>query len=166
MNRSLLPALLAASAVFGCGQPAADAGSPDVTEAVRDRLERQIADWNRGDIDAFMTGYRQSDDVRFASGGDVKTGWATVLNDYKARYPDRGAMGYLRTVEQDITALGADSALVFGRWIVTAGESAYCGLYTLVLRRMDGQWVIVHDHTSAADGALADGRTCEQLAAT
>ncbi len=134
----------------------------DVTAA----LATQTENWNRGDIDAFMQGYWHDEDVRFGSGGDIKRGWSTVLNDYKLRYPDRSAMGVLQTADLEVTEISSDAALIFGRWIVTAGESDYCGLFTLVVRKIENRWVIVHDHTSSAVGPMADARRCSDIKAS
>lgn len=139
--------------------------APD-TQAIRTVLSTQIDDWNRGDIDRFMRGYWRDAQVRFASGGDVTRGFDTVLGNYKTRYPDRSAMGELRTTDLEITPLGSTAAMAFGRWIVTAGGEDYCGLFTLILRNIDDRWVIVHDHTSAPDGPMRDGRTCAQIKAS
>ena len=167
MNR-LLPCLLAAALGIAACSPATSPGdaSIDTAAAVRALLARQIADWNNGDVAAFMDGYWRDDAVRFASGGDVKRGWNRVLGDYERRYPDRAAMGRLQTAGVEVTELGPDSALVFGQWVVSANETDYCGLFTLVVRRIDGRWVVIHDHTSSAENFMAAGRSCSELAAS
>ncbi|MEJ0049277.1 MAG: hypothetical protein WDN04_26590 [Rhodospirillales bacterium] len=63
--------------------------------AIRSVLIAQAAAWNRGDIDAFMQGYRKSDELRFASGDTVTYGWQQTRDRYLQRYPDRAAMGTL-----------------------------------------------------------------------
>src|SRR4051812_36459522 len=45
--------------------------------AIRGVLDEQAAAWNRGDIDAYMAGYAQSDDTMFV-GTDVTRGWTKV----------------------------------------------------------------------------------------
>lgn len=164
---SLKPMLMLSFVIFaGAALPlgaAADDGQSTVAIEVRDTLQQQIADWNRGDIDAFMRSYWKDPNVRFASGGDIKRGWAPVLEQYKLRYPDKSAMGKLTTAELDVTALSTDSALAFGRWIVTAEGQDVCGLFSLVWRRIDGSWVIVHDHTSSGAETTSDGRSCTDI---
>ena len=48
--------------------------------------------------------------------------------------------------------LGEDAALARGAWrlVMTDGEEPH-GLFTLLLRRLDGAWRIVHDHTSSGE---------------
>ena len=113
-----------------------------------------------------MNGYWRDEQVRFASGGEVKRGWNRVLSDYERRYPDRAAMGKLRTAGIEISEISNDAALVFGQWIVTANDTNYCGLFTLLVREIDGRWVVVHDHTSSGDDAMAAGKSCDELASS
>ena len=54
-------------------QAADETGQP--SKAV---LDRQEADWNKGDLDAFLTGYWNSPRVVFQSGGDRYDGWEAM----------------------------------------------------------------------------------------
>jgi beta-aspartyl-peptidase (threonine type) len=56
-------------------------------------------------------------------------------------------MGQLTFSQLDIALLGDAAALVLGRWRLER-ESPIGGNFSLVLRKLDGKWVIVHDHTS------------------
>jgi ketosteroid isomerase-like protein len=105
--------------------------------------------WNRGDIEAFMTGYWKSGELRFASGGTVTKGWQATLDGYRERYDDREKMGTLRFSGLDVSILSEDAALVFGRWKLERKDDAPGGLFTLLFRKIDDKWMIVHDHTSA-----------------
>lgn len=135
-----------------------------ISGEVRALLSQQVADWNSGDIAAFMNGYWRDERVRFASGGEVRRGWSNVMSDYERRYPDRAAMGTLHTAGIEISEISKDAAMVFGQWAVTAGGAHHCGLFTLLVRKVEGRWVVVHDHTSSAGDSVAAGRTCEDLA--
>src|SRR4051812_9977327 len=50
---------------------------PSDLASIRAVLDQQAAAWNRGDIDAYMAGYAQSDDTMFV-GTDVTRGWTKV----------------------------------------------------------------------------------------
>ncbi|MEL6870243.1 MAG: nuclear transport factor 2 family protein [Pseudomonadota bacterium] len=139
---------------------------PEIKATIRAMLNQQVDAWNAGNIDGFMAHYWRDPDVRFASGGDVKRGWQRVLDQYRERYPDRSAMGVLTTREIDVTLLSPEEGYVFGRWIVTAKGEDFCGLFTLVVRDINNQWVIVHDHTSMSAGPAADGRSCSDIKAS
>ena len=61
-------------AVAACASaPAMITSTQQETEAaaITALLQAQDAAWNRGDIEGFMRGYWESDELRFASGGEV-----------------------------------------------------------------------------------------------
>ncbi len=117
--------------------------------AVRKVLETQAADWNRGDIEAFMRGYHNSPETTFI-GDRVLKGYSSVLARYRHQYPNRTAMGQLRYSELAIRMLGADHAVATGRFSLyrmdEAGGSA-AGLFTVVFRSTPGGWKIILNHT-------------------
>lgn len=117
---------------------------------ISETLQAQSAAWSAGDIDRFMQDYWQSDALRFASGGTVKSGWQTTSDRYKARYPDRAAMGTLSFTDLNIDVLSEKDALVFGRWTLTREQDAPTGLFTLHMKKFGEGWKIVSDHTSSA----------------
>jgi beta-aspartyl-peptidase (threonine type) len=118
-------------------------------QAIEQVLQTQAADWNRGDLDAFMTGYWKSPDLSFFSDRE-KRGWQSLHDRYRQLYQSRkGGMGTLSFSDLEIDLLGRDSALVRGRWQVVDSKGAKRGLFTLVVRKFPEGWRIVHDHTSA-----------------
>jgi ketosteroid isomerase-like protein len=122
--------------------------SQSADAALRALLTAQAADWNRGDIDAFMRGYWNSPEITFAGTTGVSRGWQTVLDHYHKNYPNRAAMGHLDFSEIEITPLGNDTALILGRWHLNRDAGPVGGIFTLVARRFPEGWRIIHDHTS------------------
>lgn len=114
-------------------------------------LTTQQAAWNAGDIDGFMQGYWQSPDLRFASGGSVTSGWQETRDRYHARYSDRAMMGELEFSDLDVNMLAPDAAVVHGSWALQRAGDRPSGLFTLVLKDIDGGWKIVSDTTTSAD---------------
>ena len=114
-------------------------------------LREQVNGWNNGDIASFMAGYAQSDSLRFASGSSITYGWKNMLARYQRRYTTRDSMGTLDFSGISVTLLGTDAALAFGTWRLTRTHDQPWGLFTLLFRRIDGRWRIVHDHTSSAN---------------
>ena len=112
-------------------------------------LHAQDAAWNAGDVDGFMAHYLASEDLRFASGGKVKRGWQATSDGYKKRYPDKATMGKLAFNNLEVKILSHDYAQVFGRWELTRRHDKPGGLFTLLLNKVDEEWVIVSDHTSS-----------------
>jgi hypothetical protein len=149
LNRLPFAAMLAASLLL-----AACAGPQIETEteasAIRTVLITQQAAWNRGDIDAFMQGYRKSEELRFSSGDTVTTGWQQTRDRYLQRYPDRAAMGTLTFSDLKVDILGPEAAVVYGRFSLAREKDRPHGIYTLIVRKFPEGWRIVSDHTSAA----------------
>lgn len=118
---------------------------------IRETLARQDAAWNRGDIDAFMDDYVKSETLRFASGGNINRGWQATIDGYKARYPDKAAMGTLSFTDLEVDVFSETDALVFGRWKLERENDEPGGLFTLHMKNIDGKWVIASDHTSSGE---------------
>lgn len=116
---------------------------------IRTVLAAQDGAWNRGDIPAFMQDYWKSEDLRFASGGKVNRGYQATLDGYLTRYPDKATMGTLSFTDLEIQAMSATDALVFGRWELQRAEDKPGGLFTLHMRKINGEWKIMSDHTSS-----------------
>lgn len=134
------------------GQPAAAGKAPVQDAALRDAIEAvlraQQEAWNHGDVEAFMDHYWKSDDLTFSSSGKTTRGWKATLARYRERYPTRDKMGRLTLSGFEITRLGDTAALVLGQWKLDRASEPVGGNFTLVFRKLEGRWVIVHDHTS------------------
>jgi uncharacterized protein (TIGR02246 family) len=115
---------------------------------IRAVMARQVAAWNRGDIDGFMDGYARSDATEFVSGDKITRGWQTVRDRYRKKYDSREKMGRLAFSEIRVTSLGTDTAIVLGRWQLIRQTDKPHGIFTLLFRRTSAGWRIVHDHTS------------------
>jgi beta-aspartyl-peptidase (threonine type) len=126
--------------------PSAD----DDRAAIRKVLDDQVAAWNRADLNAFMVGYWSSEELSFYSGKTRTHGWKATLDRYRKRYQAEGKeMGQLRFELFHVDLLGADAALVRGKYELTMKKEKPEGLFTLLLRRFPEGWRIVHDHTSS-----------------
>ena len=152
IGTSVLAAVTLASAHLAT---AATDSRPDSVAAARDVLESQRQAWNRADIDAFMAGYWHDDDLRFAGGDQFRTGWQATIDRYRRTYPDAAAMGRLDFDLVEVRALAPDVVYVFGRWSLQREQDAADrrphGLFTLIVERKDGRWVVTRDHTSSAE---------------
>ena len=68
-----------------------------------------------------------------------------VLDAYKSN-PKKST---LKFSDLDITPLSPTAAMVFGRFHNNVEDGTYkTGLFTLLMRKIDGQWKAVHDHSS------------------
>jgi len=119
-------------------------------------LKTQADCWNDGDIEGFMETYWNSEDLTFSSSGKTTRGWQATLDNYKKSYP-RDKMGTLTFDGLEVTMLSEESALVLGKWHLSIpqkdkkkdeADEKKDGNFSLVLRKLDGDWKIIHDHSS------------------
>jgi ketosteroid isomerase-like protein len=118
-------------------------------QAVQKVLDDQVVAWNNGNLEGFMEGYWNSPELTFYSTKGVTKGWQATLDRYRKKYQGEGKkMGKLSFREVDVEILGADHALVRGRWHVVLPDETVEGLFTLICKKLAAGWRIVHDHTS------------------
>jgi len=116
---------------------------------IRKVLDEQVVAWNKGDLFGFMKGYWNSKDLTFVSGKDVTRGWQETLDRYKKRYQSEGKeMGKLTFADVTVRELAPGVALITGKWELILSKETVGGRYTLVMKKLDDGWRIIHDHTS------------------
>ena len=146
-------------ALAGTPQPAAAAraeqgrsATMSDRQAVAAVLDRSAAAWTRGDLDGFMACYEDGLETTYIRPDGPVRGAAAVRAMYAARFKTGGhGMGRLTTNLLDVRPLGADYALVTGRYRlerVTAEGGDAQGVFTLVFHRSTAGWRIISDHTS------------------
>ena len=116
-------------------------------ETILKVMNQQEADWNNGNINAFMQGYWQSDSLVFIGKNGIKYGWKTTLTNYQKSYPDKTSMGKLAFNIIKLEVNG-ETAYMLGKWSLTRANDNPNGYFTLYWKKIDSQWVIVIDHTS------------------
>ena len=140
MSKGIL--LFLSIAVLACAQ------QPE--EDIRKVLNKQVADWNRGDVDSFMNGYEASSQTVFI-GKTLTKGHGSVLANYKKRYPTKENMGTLRFEILELRMLGSEHASVVGKFFLTrtsAGGGNSDGIFNLIFEKTSAGWKIILDHTS------------------
>jgi len=110
-------------------------------------LETQAIAWNEGNIEKFMNYYWKSDSLKFISKNGVTQGWTATLERYKKNYPDKEAMGFLSFQILSKQPIGKNY-FVIGKWHLQREKDELGGYFSLLWRKINGQWVIVVDHTS------------------
>ncbi|SDC48576.1 YybH family protein [Pedobacter soli] len=141
MKRILLAVLLLISA-GSFAQNAKD------KQAILDLLEKQRTDWNKGDVEAFMEGYEKSDSLLFVGKSGPTYGWQKTLDNYKKGYPDKSAMGFLVFGIKKVDFLNPNLAFVLGSWNVKREKDELKGYFTLLIKKIKGEWKVVADHSS------------------
>ena len=114
---------------------------------IRSILEQQTVEWNKGNLEGFMSGYWQNDSLMFINNNGISYGWQKALDNYKKDYPDTASMGKLNFNLLQIKRLSADYFFVIGKWHLTRSIGDVGGAFTLVIRKIKGRWVITADHS-------------------
>lgn len=148
MTLVLLACLVGARAAGAQSRPTTDPAA--ARKAIVQVLTTQTAAWNRGDIPGFMQGYWQSDSLVFIGRKGPTYGWQPTLSNYQKNYPNAAAMGQLDFSGLRVSVLAPGAAQVVGRWHLArpAALGDLQGYFLLVLRQLDGRWVVVADHTN------------------
>jgi ketosteroid isomerase-like protein len=115
---------------------------------IRKVLEDQTACWNKGDLECFMAGYVNSDELVFVGSTGPKYGWQVTLNNYKSSYPNKDAMGTLKFDLLKFKPLGKKNYLVIGKWTLVRQKDTPTGHFSLVFEKINGEWKIIADHSS------------------
>jgi beta-aspartyl-peptidase (threonine type) len=139
---------LLVSACVSTQQPAEN--DDQIVQDVRAVMEAQQMAWNRGDIEAFMEGYDRGETTTFVSGDQLINGWQTVLDRYKRQYGSRDEMGTLTFADLTIKPITPVLALADGRWQLKRANDMPHGRFTLLFRRINNNWRIIHDTTTSA----------------
>ncbi len=118
--------------------------------AIHQLLEQQTADWNRGDVEAFMKAYEDAPTTTFV-GQTVQYGYATILERYRKLYATPAAMGKLTFTHLAIRVLNDEYAIATGNFHLdrsAAGGGNADGIFSLVFRKDAQGWKIILDHSN------------------
>jgi len=152
----VLAAMLSVVAAYGTLSAERRSGmrAESAAEAsVRELLAKQQTAWNAGDVESFLQGYWNSEELTFSGSNGTVRGFAGVRQRYKKGYPDRQTMGKLEFSGLEVRELAPDAALVLGHWHLERLKGDIGGVFSLVLRRFPEGWRIIHDHTSVVPSA-------------
>ena len=130
---------------------ATTARAADDVLTIRAELEREVAAWNRGDLDDYLRGYERAPSTTMVGSKDLVRGWDAIAARYRNHYGDKAHMGQLSFSDLDVRVLGGGFALALGHFALardSAGGGPAEGWFTLTLRKTPGGWRIVIDHTS------------------
>ncbi len=138
---------LALTPAFAQTAPGDSANARDILAT----LNKSADDWNRGDLDAFATSYKNSPDILFMS-RTIRHGYAQMLAGYKASYSTQEKMGKLTFSQLEVQPLDERLATVTGHFHLertAAGGGNADGYFLLVLEHTPAGWKIVRDDTTA-----------------
>ena len=116
-------------------------------------LKKQESNWNEGDIDGFMKGYLNSDDLVFNSSKGPFFGFKSVKERYKDVYPTRDNMGKLKFEIIKISGITKHVGYLVGKYILINQEKKDSGFFTLTFVISNNEWLILSDHTSKSSNS-------------
>lgn len=140
--------LLTLMLLLGSQCLSAQSPSAKVKSEILATMARQEACWNQGDLECFMNGYWESDSLKFIGKSGITYGWQATLDRYKRGYPDRAAMGKLTFDILHVEKISGKSVMVVGKWELKREEDTPGGHFSLLWKKINGEWVIVADHSS------------------
>lgn len=160
---TLLLLLIAALAAAGCWierRPGAEeaggadtaAAGPNLWSRFSTRLDSSALAWNRGDLEGFLSTYRQHPATTYIGASGLVVGYEGIRGRYAPLFGEGAARDSLRFEDLRIRPLGDSTALAIGRYVLHRADSVTStGIFTLVLQESEGEWMIVHDHSSALE---------------
>ena len=135
------------AAIFLLFQTALQAQSKDEL-AIRRILAAQTEQWNNGDLEKFMEGYWHSDSLMFIGKSGITYGYSNALKNYQSGYSDTVQMGKLHFELVSLKPVEKDHYFVVGKWFLKRSIGDLNGVYTLLFRKINGEWFIIVDHSS------------------
>ncbi|MGZ5246237.1 MAG: YybH family protein [Flavitalea sp.] len=117
-------------------------------QKIRSLLDQQTQSWNQGNIREFMKGYWNNDSLMFIGKSGVTYGFENTLDNYIKGYPDTTQMGKLEFNIIKVEKISRNAYFVVGKWLLKRTVGDLNGHYTLLFRKIKGEWVIVADHSS------------------
>ena len=121
---------------------------PKAEKLILDKLDQQTICWNEGDLACFMEGYWKSDQLMFV-GDKITYGWEETFERYKKSYPDAASKGILKFDILKLSQVSKDVYYVVGKFHLSRSIGDASGTFTLVWKKINGDWLIVSDHTSS-----------------
>lgn len=145
----LVLAVVAAAACSPSPVPSTPAPAPaELTAEFQQQFQRSANDWNRGDLDSFMSDYARDSLTTFVAGGHLSFGYDRIQQGYAAQFAPGARRDSLRFEEFHVRVLSPTLALVNARYILYRdGATTSSGPFTLVMERQADGWKILHDHT-------------------
>ena len=126
---------------------------PGLEARIRAMLDSSAAGWNGGDLETFMSVYLPTARTTYVGGGGVREGYEAIRRRYAPLFSAEADRDSLRFEDLRVRSVTDDVAVGVATWVLhdTTGVTG-SGPFTLVLRRADGGWRIVHDHSSSWPG--------------
>jgi uncharacterized protein (TIGR02246 family) len=148
--------LLLAAAVAACrtsgetAPPESNSSTATLATQITSQLERAADDWNRGDLEGFLSDYAAESTTTFVDGRRARHGFEFIRQYYAPRFAPGARRDSLRFEEIEARSLRPALALVTARYVLARGGTVTAsGPFTLVMEQRPAGWRILHDHSSS-----------------
>jgi uncharacterized protein (TIGR02246 family) len=149
----LLLALASAACRAGGKQtttPAPRSDQAAFASQITAQLERAAGNWNRGDLEGFLSDYARESTTTFVDGRRARRGFDFIRDNYARWFAPGARRDSLRFEEVQVRRLSPKLALVTARFVLhRSGETSASGPFTLIMEQRPEGWRILHDHSSS-----------------
>lgn len=126
----------------------------DLRTTMRAALDSSARAWNRGELEGFLSVYRRDSTTTYVGAGGLVTGYEGIRGRYAPLFEPGAERDSLRFEDFTVREIADGVAVGTARWILHRdGRTVDAGPFTLVLRRFEEGWRIVHDHSSSDPNA-------------
>jgi uncharacterized protein (TIGR02246 family) len=140
-----------ASAAYG------QASSPaSMRSEIQQTVRAYVDAMNKGDFASYAEMYSRQPGVTSVGDGKITRGWDQIRQDIDGHLSMAGKFSVgLGSI--DVTLLGLNYAMALTKYNITVGSAGgeqvqRAGAMTLLFQKVEGEWKIIHDHTSMEAG--------------
>jgi uncharacterized protein (TIGR02246 family) len=155
--RRLIPAALAGSlCVLLCTVPAVAQNSDQMFTATRQQLDvvkvilAQQNAWNKGDLDAYLSHYKDAPDTQAVLANLVR-GIDNIRGAYKQNFPNKDAMGTIEDTDIEVRGLGDNYALATGKYHLNRPKKSggpIDGSFMELFEKTTNGWQVIFSQTT------------------
>jgi ketosteroid isomerase-like protein len=139
---------LAAAAVWTTAPATPVMPAPPMRAGIVAALDSSAAGWTAFDLDRFMAIYLDSDRTTYATKTSYLHGVPAIRAHYASSFAPGAPRSALRLEKIEVDSLGPAVANVLAFYVLTAHDSTVGhGPTSLLMQRVGGRWLIVHDHS-------------------
>lgn len=141
--------------LVGCARTTASSAAvtPDVARSARAEIAATFAHgaraWNAGNLDDFLSDYYPDTSTTYIARRGVLHGVEAIRGAYASRFGPGAQRDSLHFENLEVDVLAPDLANAIAWYVLMRGDSVTArGPTSLLMRKRDGRWRIVHDHSS------------------
>lgn len=146
-----------AFALVFCASAIAAAQNPDpLFTATTQQLDvakiilRQQDAWNKGDLDGYLSYYKNAPDTQAVLATLVR-GVDNIRSAYKANFPNKDSMGTIEDSEVEVRPMGDNFALATGKYHLNRSRKAggeVTGTFTEMFEKTPTGWKIIFSEST------------------